>query len=321
MVARVQRVREDKGKSIETVVPQPVMSKEEVSAFIPEARIKQIPSNFLPYPKDCSIFYRPYVFGELTEFNESKISEADEIRFILEGVRTSFPIMDLTYYDYIAITLLRRISSFGGSEFSFQYTCQKCQNKNRHTTTLDNLPFHAIDAPALPIGVKIGGVELKFMPLTVGIYIKLLESKVMENPKKRTVKMFAQEVVNMKPEEAEKIIHAAWNEESELLNHIDETLYHGVEPVKAVCKNVIKSPDTVLNGIIALCQERSKMEDSENKRKTWEDAALMLEEELIPPIEGEVCGHINMVTINRPEVLVRPFPLDRQSLRSKLQFG
>jgi len=251
MAVRVQRL--EKEKVIEKSPHESSYGGGEPSMFVPEVRVKQLPSKYLAYPQDSFIFYKPYVFGELTEFNESNISEADQIRFILQGIRASFPVMDLTYYDYSAITLIRRISSFGGTDFGFNYVCQKCQKKNRYNGTLDMLEFHSIDAPKLPIGFKVGGKDLQFMPITVGRYINLLESKVMENPKKRTVIMFAQQVVNMTPEEAEKIIYSAWNEESDTLNYIDEILYHGVEPVKAVCNNIIKSPDVVLNGVISLC--------------------------------------------------------------------
>lgn len=324
MSVRVQRIKKD---TIEAKIPSafiPIVEKEteikESSAFVPEARIKQLPSKFLPYPKDCSIFYKPYVFGELTEFNESKVNESDEIRFILQGIRTSFPVMNLTFHDYVVITLYRRISSLGNSDFSFSYVCQKCRNKNRHTATLDSFEFHDLDVPALPVCVKIGGIELHFMPLTIGNYIDLLESGVMESEKKRAVKMFAKQAVNMEFGEAEKIIYNAWNEETELLNHIDESLYHGIEPMKVTCKKILKSPDVVLNGVIALCQERGKMETKEEKKAIWENAASTLEV-LNPPTDGEPCGHINTVTINRPEVLVRPFRPDRQSLRSRIQFG
>jgi hypothetical protein len=322
-MARVQRII--KKDTVEDKVPAAFLpvDKEEIKepvAFVPEARIKQLPSKFLPYPKDCSIFYKPYVFGELTEFNESKVNESDKIRFILQGIRTSFPVMNLTFHDYIVITLYRRISSLGNSNFSFSYVCQKCRNKNRHTATLDSFEFHDLDVPDLPVRAKIGGTELHFMPLTIGNYIDLLESGLVESDEKRIVKMFSKQVVNIKFEEAEKIIFNAWNEEVDILNHIDESLYHGIEPMKVTCKKVIKSPDVVLNGVIALCQERAKLENKEEKKTIWESAASTLET-LNPPTDGEPCGHINTIAINRPEVLVRPFRLDRQSLRSRIQFG
>jgi len=230
---RVQRVVKDLPKEDKPV-------RESGERFIPEIRVKALPSKFLPYPPNCSISYKPYVFGELIEFNESKLSEADIVKFVSRGITTSFPLMDLTYFDYLFISLLRKISSFGGNQFSFNYTCQKCGVVGTHKATIEEIDFNDLNVPNLPLVTTIGNTELHFMPLTLGKYISLLESNKVD----KRVSLFAAEIINMKQEEAEEVIYNSIGEDQALLNYVDEILYFGVKPMTVTCKAEVKgNPD------------------------------------------------------------------------------
>ncbi len=252
--------------------------REDKEKFIPEIRVTSLPSKFLSYPLNCSISYKPYVFGELIEFNESKLSESDVVKFVSKGIITSFPLMELTYFDYMFISLLRKISSFGGNQFSFNYTCQKCGADGKHTATIDEIDFTELNVPKLPLIITVGKIELHFMPLTLRAYLNLLESKKVD----KRVSLFASEVTNIIQSEAEKVIYNAIGEDQALLNYVDEMLYFGVKPMVVKCKNII-----------------NKSEDGE-----------ML-----------TCGFENKVEIDSPEVLSRPFRVDRESLRNRVRFG
>lgn len=269
---RVQQIKKDIQKEKEPV---------RESRFIPEIQVKNLPSKFLPYPEGCLISYKPYVFGELIEFNESKLSEVDIIKFISRGITTSFPIMDLAYFDYLFISLLRKISSFGSNQFGFSYVCQKCGATNSHKATTEDIEFAELDVPKLPIVAKIGNSELHFVPLTVGKYLSLLESKKID----KKISLFASEVINMDQADAEKIIYNAIGEDQSLLNYIDELLYFGIKPMVVTCKAEVK----------------------EGEGGNVEKKVL--------------CGFENKVEIDSPEVLTRPFRVDRESLRDRIRFG
>jgi len=271
---RVQQVKKDLPKDKE-----PVRGDRE--KFIPEIQVKILPSKFLSYPPNSSISYRPYIFGELIEFNESKLSEVDIIKFILKGITTSFPIMDLTYFDYMFISLLRKISSFGGNQFSFDFSCAKCGADGKHTATIDNIDFVELDVPKLPLVITIAKTELHFSPLTVGNYLKLLELKRVD----KRISLYAAEVVNLEQDEAEKVIYGAIGEDQALLNYVDEMLYFGVKPMTVKCR-----------------AEKQELGDN-NLMQTLR------------------CDFENKVEIGSPEVLTRPFRTDRESLRNRVRFG
>lgn len=255
--------------------------REDKEKFIPEIRVTSLPSKFLPYPSSCSISYNPYVFGELIEFNESKLSESDVVKFVSKGITTSFPLMELAYFDYMFISLLRKISSFGGNQFSFNYTCQKCGADGKHTATIDEIDFTELNVPKLPLVITVGKTELHFMPLTLGDYLNLLESKKVD----KRVSLFAAEVTNISQDEAEKVIYNAIGEDQSLLNYVDEVLYFGVKPMVVKCK-------------------------AETKEKVDNDTVKVM-----------ICDFENKVEIGSPEVLSRPFRADRESLRNRIRFG
>jgi len=252
--------------------------------FIPEVKVVDLPSRFLPYPKNCSISYKPYVYGELEEFNESKFSVPEEVNFQLRGITTSFPIMDLAYFDYLAILLLRKISTFGGNQFSFSYKCPGCEKSGKHYSTLMDVVFEDLNVPNLPLIVTIGGQEMHFSPLTIGRYIEFVERK---SDKPQGIQLLASEVINLKYEEAEKIIYNASGQDKgvsdhDVLDYLDEILFFGVKPIKFLCKNVIGKDEKEKKDIL--------------------------------------CNYENSVRIS-PEVLTSPFCDDRESLRSRIRFG
>lgn len=204
--------------------------------FIPEIKVVNLPSKFLPYPKNCSISYKTYTYGELETYNESKFSVPEEVNYLIQNITASFPKMDLAYFDYLAILLLRKISSFGSNQFNFPYHCKGCDKDGIYTATLMNVEFEDLNVPSLPVKVTIGGKELHFMPLTVGKYIELITR---ESDKPKGVQLLASQVVNVGYEEAEKVIYYASGQDKDLLDYLDELLYFGVKPIVFKCKNIV----------------------------------------------------------------------------------
>lgn len=287
--------------------------------FIPEVKVVDLPSKFLPYPKGCSISYKPYIYGELEEFNDSKFSVLEEVNFHLRGITTSFPAMDLAYFDYLAILLLRKISTFGGNQFSFPYKCPGCEKGGKHYSTLMDVAFEDLNVPNLPLIVTIGRQEMHFSPLTIGRYVEFVERK---SEKPQGIQLLASEVINLKYEEAEKIIYNASGEDRgvtdhDVLDYLDEILFFGVKPIKFKCGNIIKEIENdnptkeFMQKVLldhGISPEGISLYSDADLKKVYEQKISIK------------CGTENSVRIS-PEVLTSPFRDDRESLRSRIRFG
>lgn len=276
----------------------PVLNATDTVAFKNEERLlpvieaNEIPSQFIPYPNGARIAYRPYTFGEVKKFNQSKMSIVGRFEFILDGIECSFDKKLLTLSDFLFLALLRKISSVGNSKFQFTYLCSECGHKNTEVMELNKIDFHDLDIPGCPIIFDIGGRELHFVPMQIGSYLDLLTNNLKEDP----VAVFAKQVINMPYEEAYKIIYSASDEEGSLIGEMDKMVFHGIKPVEVMCQNL----------------ERVFIE---------EDEANSTDEFKAGKEVKKPCEHISNIMIDSPEVLVSPFRLSNESVKSRIRFG
>lgn len=201
---------------------------------IPRFKVSQVPSQGKVYPEDWEISYSPYSFGEIKFLNSGDISETDKFKYMLKGIYTSFPVRELTLFDFLYITLLRKISTLGEDIASFSYKCSNCKKVANNIIKPKDLQFEDIIDEDFPLVVNLSVGELIFYPLTVDNYMKLIQMKKHNDE----VAGFAINVSNMEFEKAYEIIFNSVNpEDMYILDQVDELMFHGLKPVEVECKH------------------------------------------------------------------------------------
>ena len=246
----------------------PVADREErpTSAMI---QVTEIPSAFVPYPEGTKIWYRPYTYRELDTFNDSKLDHIQSLRrtgsgFYAEGM----DVQDLTLPDYMYLGLLRRISSLGTSTFTVSPRREDGSVIVTKTYGLDVLQFDDLEAPELPVNIRVGGKVMQFVPLTMRLYeelanlgtrlsteydravavakrkgeelvisdddehMRLCKEAAGDPLEENERALLAAECTNLPFEEAWKLICDATGEEMVLLHRVDDILFHGVMPLE-----------------------------------------------------------------------------------------
>jgi len=202
---------------------------------LPIRKVTRLPSNFLPYPEGVAISYVPYTFDELLAFGQSNMSKADSVEYILRGIHTEgIEKHQLSFFDFIYVSLLRKMSSFRDDEIIVEYDCYNCGTKNVLNERMSQLDFKDLDIPRLPIKVKVEeGVFLHFAPITIKTFLELERFNMMENK----VAVYAAAVVNMERSQATPIIKNAQGDLLRALVYVDDKLSFGLKPLIRNCKN------------------------------------------------------------------------------------
>lgn len=196
---------------------------------------KNLPSKFLPYPEGCSIKYRPFTFGEIKSFSQSKLTLKSRIEFMLEGIETSFPKQDLTYPDFEFILILRKYSTVGAGSFYIDVPCGGCKKELRVIFDLSKIEFDDLECKALPVRTTVGvDKELVFWPLTIGKYLEFYDNKKAQEMNTELA-ILSYQVSNMPFEEAYNVIYNLSGEDITVVQRIDNLLYHGVKNLEKVC--------------------------------------------------------------------------------------
>lgn len=137
--------------------------------------VAQVPSQFKPYPKNTRIFANSYNYREVKFLSDSKIPLDRQYEIMLSGIEIlgEMSPRDLTFFDFIYVSILRKLSSLGAQEYRVPYFCDVCDGKGLHSFTLEDIGFKTLDVE-LPVKVMFYTIgEQKFVPLTVGGYIEL----------------------------------------------------------------------------------------------------------------------------------------------------
>lgn len=200
------------------------------------------PSKGVSYPKGFKIAYRPYVFGEVKKVSGSKTSFEELARTILAGIKTSFPIGDLTFYDFLYLALLRKLSTIGDSTIIATHICpnKKCQVSNSYEVQVGpkncEIDFWDVTYNELPIeaDLKLGDdveATYQFYPLTIRQYLELEMANLHKDP----VARLAAQCRNVPFDTARTKMYRTYGEESHVLTQIEELLFHGVKPINVAC--------------------------------------------------------------------------------------
>lgn len=225
----------------ETPAP-PVISAENSIADI---LVTVLPSKFKTYPEGATISYKPYTYGQILKSSQSHLSKKDKLQAVLDGITTSFPKEELTYFDVLYLATLRKLSTFNSAEFRIKYKCPntECGKANDYNFRIDTIEYDDLEVPDLPLVYDIQGVEIHSMPITIGAYMDLLRDKKDQD----RLAAFAATVVNMKSDRAYRVLAKATGTELELLKEVDEMLYFGIKPYECTCSECGTVTDININ--------------------------------------------------------------------------
>ena len=209
---------------------------------LPIIRVTSIlPSGGYSYPEGYSIYYRPFVFGEIGKLSEVEPGFPELARIVLSGIRTSFPINMLTFYDFTYLALLRKISSVEGSAVKATIGCtyENCDQLNTYKIDVKaggDIQFWDIKYKNLPLLVDMKfdkGCEetYKFSPLTLERYIKLYEMGL----HKDRFSIIAAQCISHPFEEMLHNIKISCGDETTVLKEIDDIFIQGVKPIPVKC--------------------------------------------------------------------------------------
>lgn len=225
-------------------------------------QVNSLPSHFKPYPAGVSIFYRAYTYKELDDYNDSKLSLAESLRFILQGIEThGMDVGKLTLADFTYLALLRKLSSLGSDTFSVTIT----RHGLEFTAIYDfeEIDFEPLKTPSLPIVATIGGTVMHFMPLDMEHYLRLVDRNL-ENVERA---LLAAQCTNLEYKVAKEIIDNATGRDLLILKRIDDFLFHGIKPL--VLKYTYKGKErretidvTDVNTIVAPFRRSEELEGS-----------------------------------------------------------
>ncbi len=153
--------------------------------FLPEISVTRLPSMFRAYPEGTEIKYRPYMYGEIKKFSQSKMNDVQRFNFIGSGVFGSIPLKDITMPDLLHLGLLRKLSTLGSDAFTTEVVCQNkdCKKPGVHKFKSTDLDFVDLKVDNLPIEIDFGdGEKYRIMPMTFGMYSESVAAGMSEDP-------------------------------------------------------------------------------------------------------------------------------------------
>ena len=209
-------------------------------------KIDNLPSGGQTYPENAEIYFTPLSFGEMKFLSGSSLSDPENITFFLKKMQATFPVEDLTYYDFYFLSVMIKIATFGEIEYNMTFECIECGHVNKIPFNITDLAFDEIRVP-LPIKVDLKEPykdtetdtersEVIFAPITIGRYKKMLVEGTSED-----YDIYMSNCIKdgSEPERLTLIKEYLNGISVSLLETIDVSLYHGVQDLKMKCENQI----------------------------------------------------------------------------------
>jgi hypothetical protein len=198
--------------------------------------VKDLPSKFKPYSDLDYIELRSFTLKELKYLASKDLSDSQTIETFGKAIR-NVDVNNLSYPDYLFVGTHITVFTSNSHEWTAGIYCKKCGEETKVQLASQNLiKFEDLKVPALPIIIDIKGVECHFDVLRVKD-IKPIEQFIRDVDKQlHGLASLAHIIRNMNPNEAfELLCSITDNEEIELLELIQEELFHGVLPLEITC--------------------------------------------------------------------------------------
>ncbi|WYW02718.1 hypothetical protein Peetri_00130 [Pseudomonas phage vB_PpuM-Peetri] len=209
-------------------LPPQKLTTEEVD--VPWFLMKELPSQFRPYPAGTTVSYRPYTFAEIETVSEGRFNEIERFMHILEGITaTGIDVLDLTMGDFICIAMYRKFATMGTEEVQLTFVVDDAEH--HHVMRASELSFDELTVE-LPIilDTEVGGrmQSIEFMPVTLRQHLAYLN--VPEEVRKGINQAHAWLALGSDQdlEPMLKLVADATGERMMMLTAIDTMLYHGI---------------------------------------------------------------------------------------------
>jgi hypothetical protein len=256
-------VRVRPGKVTEVSEDNPLhdfIAQKELSS-LPDIEIfnDNIPSRMIPYPQGSKISYKPYTVGDLEYLAQSKLSPKEKFKYILKGIKTSFNPLDLTFYDFVFLSMLRRLSSFDSNKLNMSHKCRSCGEVVKKTIDLNQVEFTDLfenvpkefEDPKLPIVLDLDGNELHFGPLTIDDYFFLMDKGLLDVENSFFADrnhMLAKMCSNKDFDSVLRLIKNAHGKYDEVFDMITNMLAHPIKNIDMKCEECEYVNQVDING-------------------------------------------------------------------------
>ena len=140
--------------------------------------VKGAPSNNKVYQVENNLYYRKYTYSDYEDINNTDIPLVDQYTLALDGIKCKAlsNILLLPYYDFVYVSIIRRLEAQGTREFQVPYLCNSCGQIGSYKFTLDTIDFSSCDRE-LPIKARLRSYPdeiFEFQPHTIGDVIFLM---------------------------------------------------------------------------------------------------------------------------------------------------
>ena len=176
-------------------------------------------------------------------FEGSTLDTKDIYLKALEGVEVSgMKKEDLTFGDFLYISVLRRISSVGEGTVIIKSNCPSCGDESTYKLEIQKIDFNELKATSLPVNFKLanGNGVISFKPMTIGQYLKWLAKDF--NESEQSSSYLASQCISMDFDKALEVIKALNNSQDlQNINRLNELLSHEMSPLNFECKSQTSS--------------------------------------------------------------------------------
>lgn len=191
--------------------------------------VKEVPSEFKGYPVGTKITFAPLTLEELEALNSAEIDPARAVAMLLKSIHcTTLPSEELYYWDVMYIGIQRKLLAFGDSRGTIYNRCPNCGKLVSKTFSLTDLEFKQMEAPNLPMRMKVGGKELQFGVLTMKDFLQI-------QTEQGELGVYARMIKNLEFDEAYDLVRNATGVDIKKLRFADKQLDYGIKPFFVEC--------------------------------------------------------------------------------------
>ena len=203
---------------------------------VPLTPVLDLPSKFKGYPKGTKINYTPITLGELETLNPTQdIDITQGIAMLLKSIHcNTLDPQDLYYWDVMYIGIQRKLLAFGNTEGTIYRTCPKCGNTISKKFLYTDLDFKQLQAPDLPLKMKINNKDVEFGLVTMKQFLQI-------DPDQGAMGVYARMIKNMEFNEAYSLVKGCYGLDIKKILYADKQLDYGLKPFMVTCNGQIET--------------------------------------------------------------------------------
>lgn len=291
MAAKIEEYKDDRISVEEVQTPvMPVSEREKLKVDTIQLKGK-LPSGGKTYPlRGYKIFYNTYGYTEVRRFSNKNLSFNEHCKLVMEGIRTEgFDKWDLTFFDFMYIAVLRKLSSLRTPKFKIPYTCSQCGKESAAVSEIAQIDFDDLNVE-LPVNYHVDDKVFSFMPLTIKNYLRLID------PDDASARLAAC-CTSHKFEEVFSMINSEGDIGNfELFEKIEDSMFHGIKPFEFICR------------------EKIGEFDKEGAQKAKQESRIFYD-------ERPTCGKKYVTELEGGELLILPFRESEDHGGNRVSFG